>query len=200
MKMGMTEYYRKNAGEFVAATQCVDMSDLRRRFIEALPKPGTGSARILDAGSGSGRDARAFGVAGYQVEAFDAAPAMVEATRNHASVRTFQMRFEDFAWDHPFEGIWACASLLHVASADLAGVFNQLAKHLVPKGVIYASFKLGTGERIKDGRRFTDMTSEGMATLLNRCPELEQIDLWQSKDHRPDRESEHWLNALVGKH
>lgn len=195
--MGYIEYYQKHAREFIAATQDVDMSDLRMRFIEALPAPSAGTARILDAGSGAGRDAQAFSIAGYQVEAFDAVPAMAEATRKHADVRTRQIRFEDFAWDHPFEGIWACASLLHVARDDLVDVFTRLAKHLVPKGVLYASFKFGKRERIKDGRRFTDMTAENLTSLLDCCPELGQPEIWNSEDRRPDRTSERWLNALV---
>ena len=94
------------------------MSEARGRFLAAVPSRPDGPARILDAGSGSGRDTQAFRVSGHEVEAFDASPAMVSATQAHAAVPTRLMRFEDFAWEHSFEGIWACASLLHVALVD----------------------------------------------------------------------------------
>ena len=195
----MTDYYDANARAFISTSRDVDMSDMQRRFLAALPNVEGKPARILDAGSGSGRDALAFRLLGYETEAFDASPAMVAATREHAGVQARQMGFEDFAWDHPFEGIWSCASLLHVSEADLPRVINQLAAHLTPGGALYLSFKLGTGERAKEGRRFTDMTEDSLETLLDGCGALSQPDIWQSRDCRPDRASEVWVNAVVTK-
>lgn len=195
----MTGFYDVNAETFISTTRDVDMSDMQQRFLAALPVVDGKPARILDAGSGSGRDALSFRMLGYEVEAFDVSPAMVAATREHAGVEAQQMRFEDFAWDHQFEGIWACASLLHVAEANLPTVIDRLVDHLTQGGVLYLSFKLGTGERIKDGRRFTDMTEASIATLLDECPGLSAPDIWQSKDCRPDRAAELWVNAVVNK-
>lgn len=195
----MTEFYDANARAFISTTRDVDMSDIQRRFLAALPIVDGKPARILDAGSGSGRDALAFRLLGHKVEAFDASPAMVAATQQHAGVPVRQMRFENFVWEHPFEGIWACASLLHVAAEDLPAVINRLATHLTHGGALYLSFKLGTGERVKDGRRFTDLTEDSLATLLDGCGAFGQPDIWQSRDRRPDRASEMWVNSVVTK-
>lgn len=175
------------------------MSDARGRFLAAVPSRPDGPARILDAGSGSGRDALSFRVLGYDMKAFDASPTMVSATQTHASVPTRLMRFEEFTWEHPFEGIWACASLLHVAVVDLPGVIDRLSAHLVPGGALYLSFKRGTGERVKDGRSFTDMTAESLAVLLDRSGLFGEPYIWESRDCRPGRASEVWMNALVKK-
>jgi SAM-dependent methyltransferase len=195
----MTDFYDTHAKAFISNTRDVDMSDMQRRFLAALPICEGETARILDAGSGAGRDALAFRLLGHKVEAFDASPAMVVATREHSGAMARQMRFEDFAWEHPFEGIWACASLLHVAKADLQDVIHRLAVHLTPGGALYLSFKRGTGERVKDGRRFTDMTPESLAVLLDRCCTFNEPDIWESRDCRPDRASEVWVNAVVNK-
>lgn len=122
----MMEFYSNHAEAFIATTRDIDMSDIRERFLSALPTTAVKTARILDAGSGSGRDALAFRLLGHSVEAFDASPQMVAATISHARVPARQMRFEDFAWEHPFDGIWACASLLHVAQKDLQQVVSRL--------------------------------------------------------------------------
>lgn len=195
----LTDYYEQNANAFIATTRDVDMSDARMRFLTVMPLRQGSPARILDAGSGSGRDALAYRCLGHDVEACDASPAMVAATQAHAGVPTRLMRFEDFAWEHPFEGMWACASLLHVAMADLPGVIDRLAAHLVPGGALYLSFKRGTGERVKDGRGFTDMTAESLAALLDRCGAFRRPSIWESLDCRPDRASEVWVNAVVNK-
>lgn len=195
----LTNYYDSNANAFIATTRNVDMSDARERFLAAVPAQADGPARILDAGSGSGRDALAFRVSGYDVKAFDAAPAMVAATQAHSAVETRLMQFEDFAWEHSFEGIWACASLLHVAVVDLPGVIDRLSAHLVPDGALYLSFKRGTGERVKGGRRFTDITAESLLALLDGCGAFGEPDIWESRDCRPERASEVWVNAVVVK-
>ncbi|OLS52136.1 class I SAM-dependent methyltransferase [Rhodovulum sulfidophilum] len=195
----MTKYYDDEAIHFISATRDVDMSEARQRFLAAVPSRPDGPARLLDAGSGSGRDALAFSVLGHDVEAFDASPAMVAATQRYAATPTRLMRFEDFAWEHPFEGIWACASLLHVAAAGLPGVIDRLASHLVPGGALYLSFKHGIGERLKDGRRFTDMTAESLAALLDGCRAFGQPEIWESRDCRPGRASEVWVNSVVKK-
>jgi len=195
----LTNYYDSNAIAFIATTRDVDMSIARGRFLAAVPSRPDDPARILDAGSGSGRDALAFRVLGYDVRAFDASPVMVAATQAHAAVETRLMRFQEFFWEHSFERIWACASLLHVAEADLAGVVDRLAAHLVAGGALYLSFKRGTGEQVKDGRRFTVMTAESLAALLDGSAAFHKPDIWESHDCRPNRASEVWVNSVVKK-
>jgi len=199
LDFALSDYYDRHATAFIATTRDVDMSEARGQFLAAVPLRDIGSARILDAGSGSGRDALAFLRLGHSVEAFDASPMMIAATQAHAGVPTRLMRFEDFAWEHPFEGIWACASLLHVAAADLPRVIDRLAAHLVPGGALYMSFKRGIGERLKDGRCFTDMTAESLAALLDGCRAFGQPEIWESPDCRPGRASEVWVNSVVKK-
>lgn len=195
----MADYYTHHAVSFISNTRDADMSDARSRFLTAVPSRVDGSPRILDAGSGSGRDSLAFRILGYDVTAFDGSPAMVAATHSYAVVPTRLMLFEDFNWEHAFEGIWACASLLHVAQAELPCVIDRLAAHLVPGGALYLSFKCGTGERMKDGRRFTDMTIDSLITLLEESGVFGAADAWESSDCRPERLSETWVNAVVNK-
>lgn len=193
----MGDYYDEHAADFLAETRDVDMSALRSQFIGALPHRAAGAAGyVLDAGSGSGRDARAFREAGLTVAAFDAAPAMVQATQAYSGVATRLMRFETFSWEHDFDGIWACASLLHVAEARLPDVLCRLAAHLVAGGVLYASFKLGMGERWEGGRRFTDMTEDRLSALLADCRCFWRRKIWRTPDARMDRSGQFWVNAL----
>ncbi|MGF6559734.1 class I SAM-dependent methyltransferase [Erwinia aphidicola] len=188
-----SDYYQLHAQRFFSETVDVDMSELYRPFVAHL-KPG---ARILDAGCGSGRDAKAFREMGYEVEAFDASAELVELARQHTGLPVKQMRFEDVTEVERYDGIWCCASLLHVPLAELPGVMTQLSKALKPGGVWYLSFKYGCGEREKDGRRFTDMEESGFAEVLSGLSGVEVMECWLTGDKRAERQNERWFNALI---
>ena len=112
------DYYEKNASEFVEATVNVDMTKLYEPFLALIPPGG----RILDAGCGSGRDAAAFLSAGLDVEAFDASPAMAaHASEIMEESQKANQRYQDI---ESFDGIWVCASLLHVPRDNLTSVLG----------------------------------------------------------------------------
>jgi len=188
------KYYQDNAQTFFDGTVNVDMSSLYETFTQHLA-PG---ARVLDAGCGSGRDAKAFQEMGYRVEAFDASPAMVELAREHTGLPVKVMSFAEVDWKEEFDGIWCCASLLHVPAVELPGVMRRLADALKPGGVWYVSFKYGDGEREVDGRRFTDMDEVGLRKLVLVVRGIEIVELWMTCDKRPERD-EVWLNGVLRK-
>ena len=187
-------YYDLNAERFAADTIGVSMSALYERFLLYVAS----GSRILDAGCGVGRDALAFAELGYQVVAFDASDEMVRRAGERVAGRgeVLQMRFEDAAWREEFDGIWACASLLHVQATKLPSVIRRLGAALRPGGVMYMSFKHGSGERIVEGRRFTDHTGETLGAALCGTG-LTLVDVWMTDDVRPGRLGERWLNAIA---
>ena len=188
-----TAYYAKNAQGFFTETVAVDMEPLYERFLPRLPAGG----HILDAGCGSGRDCRAFIQRGYRVTAFDASPELARLARRHIGQDVLVMRLEEMDWQQTFDGIWACASLLHVPAAGLAEVMARLARALKPGGILYASFKHGPGEREHDGRRFTDLDESGLNALIAQVSSLSLIETWVTGDLRPGRGDQPWLNTLL---
>jgi 2-polyprenyl-3-methyl-5-hydroxy-6-metoxy-1,4-benzoquinol methylase len=131
---------------------------------------------ILDAGCGSGRDTLAFRTAGYNVTAFDASPEMCRMARQYAKTNVIHMTFQEVVWRHAFDGIWACASLLHVPQVELYEVLRRLFNALRSSGVLYASFKHGSGKRTVDGRSFTDMTEPEPFAQIHRFQFGEVLD------------------------
>ena len=186
-------YYEAQADRFCAETAEVDMTPLRARFLAYLA-PG---ARILDAGCGSGRDARAFCELGYCVTAMEPSRRLAMLAETCCGLRVERLRFQDIDWCQRFDGIWACASLLHVPMAGLPNVLQRLSRALRAGGVLYASFKYGHGERDSGGRRFTDLDEAALADLLHWVPELTTIETWVTADQRAGREAERWLNVLL---
>lgn len=189
-----TRYYRQFASEFFDSTVAVDMSPIRDRFSAML----VAGARVLDAGCGSGRDAKAFAQLGFRVSAFDASPELAERASTHCGFTVDVRTFQDVDEVHAYDGIWCCASLLHVEPSEMPGVVSRLWTALAPGGVLYASFKRGTGTRLHGGRRFTDADESQVVEWLVALPAVERSEIWSTHDQCPDR-SEKWTNALVKK-
>lgn len=187
-------YYRQFAAEFFESTVGVDMSPIRERFAALLDA----GARVLDAGCGSGRDAKAFAQQGFRVSAFDASPELAARASDHCGFAVEVRTFHDVDEVNAYDGIWCCASLLHVAPEEMPGVVSRLWAALAPCGVLYASFKRGTGTRLHSGRQFTDADESQVAEWLAALPELERSDIWVTDDQRPDR-VEKWTNVLATK-
>lgn len=187
-------YYQNHAQDFFDGTVNVNMTPLYEAFTRHL----TPGARILDAGCGSGRDAKAFHEMGYQVDAFDASSAMVELARQYTGLPVQLMSFSEIDCKAQYDGIWCCASLLHVPSSELPAVMQKLADALKPGGVWYVSFKYGEGERVQGERRFTDMDGEGLRGFLGTVSSVEIGSLWVTEDNRPGRD-EVWLNGVLKK-
>jgi SAM-dependent methyltransferase len=185
------DFYDANADAYFAETVDTDVGPLRDRFLKHLSPGG----RILDAGCGSGRDALAFAKAGFVVTAFDGSAAMARLAARHCCGEVRHMTFAEVRWTGEFDGVWSCASLLHVPRAELPGVLARLANALRPGGVLFASFKLGTGDRVIGGRRFTDLTPQGLLDLMSQSA-LHVLDHWVSVDARPGREGEQWVSAI----
>ena len=189
------EYYAQNAEKFAAETASVDFSAAQERFLAHLA-PG---AAILDFGCGSGRDTKVFLGRGYRVTAVDGSPELCELASAYTGIPVRQILFAELDEAEVYDGIWACASVLHVSSAELPDIFRRMITALKSGGIIYASFKYGTFEGERNGRFFTDFTEETFAKFLQQFPELSLIDQWISSDVRPGREDEKWLNAIMMK-
>ena len=188
-------YYRAHAEEFCRRSAALSMENSYEPFLEHIPSHG----RILDAGCGSGRDSVEFMRRGYDVMAIDASPAMIQCARSQgvdARLLTFQrMRFTQ-----EFDGIWACASLLHVPQAEIPAVLRRLAKALRRTGVLYASLKSGHGEKIaEDGRFFSYFSLAEFSNLLAAGNLFRVIRAWESNDTDSSGTVRTWLNFLARK-
>ena len=186
-------YYNTNACRFTSDTLDVEFSDIQDSFLALLP-PGS---LILDFGCGSGRDSRYFLQKGYQVEACDGSEEMVKAASQNAGIPVKKLLFSELDEIDRYDGIFACASILHVPSKELPDIITRMKKAVKTGGILYISFKYGTFEGIRNGRYFTDRTEESLQEILDEVGGLEIIRTGITGDARPGREDEKWLNVLL---
>ena len=200
-------YYDRHAEEFCRETKDADMRFCRDKFLNVLEQKndmqngkdnGRLNIHILDAGCGSGRDAKAFIDAGYQVTAMDASIKMCEEAEKRLTRQVLCLTFEELIFEQEFDGIWACASLLHVSYKDIDDVLKRLWNALKKNGILYASFKYGEGKRVVRERDFYDYNEVTLKALMIKngfCIE----DIFMTQDVREDRKMERWINVLAGR-
>ena len=188
------DYYNRNADSFFEGSINADMSVVRARFLSYVPAGG----RILDAGCGSGRDSKVFMEAGYDVVSFDASEEMCKRASEYIGREVKNMRFEEMSFANEFDGIWACASLLHVAFEKLPEIVKKLHEALRTNGAVYASFKYGEGTKIRGDRVFSDFTEESVIPFFENAG-FKIVSNVVGTDSRPGREDEKWVNVICVK-
>lgn len=170
------EYRRRHDDRSVIADQ-------RERFLDALvpapdresggERPDPGRPRVLDAGCGPGWESAAFDDRGCSVLAIDLAPSFLAATDDRAAgVGAARMDMRRLGVESDaLDGIWACASFLHVPRADAPGTLAEFARALRPGGVLHLTVKHGSGEYTADSyegddRRFVLYEPGGIRGLV----------------------------------
>ncbi len=189
------DYYNINAKAFCDSTQNTDMSYCQNRFLKYL---GHGSS-ILDAGCGSGRDSKVFLDKGYNVTSIDASEQICKIASEYIERNVECICFEEISYENTFDGIWACASLLHITKDKLPNVLRKVYRALKKEGVLYASFKYGNNEEIKDNRYFSNFNEEQLSKLIGNNTDFEIVEIFITNDARPEREHEQWINIILKK-
>ncbi|WP_313583199.1 class I SAM-dependent methyltransferase [Lacrimispora sp.] len=193
--MDSIDYYNKYAAKEFEETVNQDMSGIMKEFLDLLKEGDT----ILDLGCGSGRDSLSFYELGYDVTPLDASEEMCKLAEIHTGLEVLQMTFEQIDFDNVFDGIWACASLLHTPKKELSDILTKIARALNDKGIFYMSFKLGDFEGFRGKRYFCDLTADSMTELLRDNGRFEIVKLWETEDVRSGHSDVKWLNVLVRK-
>lgn len=189
-------YYNKVATQYKEERNTlVEFSEIYKNFVKYL-KPGS---KILDFGCGSGRDSLYFKKCGYEVIALDGSPKMCEITRELCNIEVKEMFFEDFNEKNEYDGIWACASLLHLPKEVLIKVLSNLTAALKDNGYMYVTFKYGNFEGIRHERYFIDFTPETFRELIKSVPELEIIEEFESTSSIKSQINKSWINFVLRK-
>lgn len=189
------KYYNENAQSFASGTVSVKFTEVQDKFLEKLNP----DAYILDFGCGAGRDTKYFLSRGYQVDAVDGSEQLCRIASEYTGIKVRQMLFQELDEKEKYDGIWACASILHLPKKQLREVLKNMYAALKSKGWIYTSFKYGEIEGERNGRYFTDFTTDTFKDFIHDMHGLKIEEQWITGDVRPGRGEEKWLNLLLQK-
>lgn len=133
------------------------IAEARDRFLTSVdPDEGV----VLDVGCGPGWETEAFAAAGHRSVGIDLSRRFLRMTRarpDTAALRADMRRLP--VGSGTADGVWACASLLHVPRSDVDATLSGFRRVLSPGGTLWCSVKDGTGTTTgstyaNDGRRF----------------------------------------------
>ena len=146
--------YDRVAAEYAA--EAAAMPEWVATEIDAFVTGLGGSGRVLEIGSGGGRDALELEKRGISVRRTDISKGFVELLReNGFEADLLDPLTEDLADPQrpgtPYDGIWACACLIHVAREDFGTVLGRLAEATRTGGRLHASVREGEGEDVSRG-------------------------------------------------
>lgn len=196
MKMNNTiEYYNRNANEYFESTSQVNLEELYDRFLRYIPAGGS----IMDLGCGSGRDVKWFRDHGYDAYGVDASEKLVSIACKRLQIPIELGTIEEWFAEEPVDGIWCCASIMHLDEEDVEQFFSNLKYNLKPGGILFMSVKSGieTGND-RYGRYLRDFEESDIHELLTRHQELSLKELWYTED-KLTRDTFKWLNVLIMK-
>ncbi len=188
----MSNYYESNAERYAAETVFADMSEQYQRFLPMLKK----EAKILDVGSGSGRDACYFQTLGYQVTALEPSKNLCREIRKVFSGEIVCSDIQSYQPMERYDGIWACASLIHLQEEEVLCFFEKIDLYLNDNGIVYVSGKNGisTG-KAEDGRFFLEFNEQLIEKILTVNEQLKLEQLWYTEDVS-GRQGFRWINMV----
>lgn len=186
-------YYNQNAPQFNSSTQSLDFAPIQNKFLSFLPP----QAHILDFGCGSGRDTKYFLDHGYHTDAIDGSGELCRIASEYTGVPVKKMLFQELNAAEEYDGIWACSSILHSTYYELKDILKKLARALKKEGILYASFKYGDFEGMRNGRYFIDLTEGKLQKILQETNVFGLKEKWISTDIRPGRDEEKWMNIIL---
>lgn len=189
-------YYNQNADSFIQGTVSVDFSQVQDKFLERLNE----GDYILDFGCGSGRDTKYFLKKGMVVDAIDGSVNLCKLASEYTGIKVRNILFQELDEQEKYDGIWACASILHLSKEELSVVLDKMIAALKKNGIIYTSFKYGDFEGERNGRYFTDFTDKSFKEFIENVADVEIVEYWITGDVRQGRGEEKWLNIILQKH
>jgi ubiquinone/menaquinone biosynthesis C-methylase UbiE len=202
---GTIAVYNSIAAQYAVQAEAHAPVPEREKFTAMIPKGGL----VLDAGCGSGRDCAYFETQGIEVTGVDLSDSLLAIAKKvafnsefyHQDLRNLQ--FPDAA----FDGIWACASIIHLKRSEIPGVMATFFRILKPGGALMVLVKSGTKDKFMvepsvpdKARYYTYFSKDEIKDFTTGAGfNLIEIYTYNEADRFPDGYPTDWIATFAQK-
>jgi ubiquinone/menaquinone biosynthesis C-methylase UbiE len=190
--------YDRIATEYAVRSAGADLETLSRMRASVVVRLAPG-ALVLDTGCGPGWDAARLRELGLRACGLDRSRGMLAEARGHGIPLVLgDMRALPVP-NGALDGLWVCASFLHLPKRDAPAVLAEFQRALRVGGLCYIGVKQGRGERwvvgeAGDERFFAFYQEEELDGLL-AAQGFRNVEGWVEPDSRGRPED--WINRLA---
>ena len=180
-------FYEDHAVEYFSWTFGAQTQFVLDRFLSHLPA----KAPI------SGRDLKFFLSRGHCALGIDASTALVQMAAQHSGAPCEVARIESISYEDRFDGIWACASLLHLPRDAFRPALRCLNRALKRGGTLFMAVQEGQGEAIlPDGRLYVYYSEDDIRKSLDAAG-LAVDELWTTRNSAEAVHQPVWINVIA---
>lgn len=158
--------------------------------------------KVLDAGAGSGRDSLYLKEEGLTISAIDISPEIVKEAKKKTKVNVKEMDLSklDFK-DKSFDGIWSCASFIHIPKKNAEKTLKEFNRVLTEQGILYLGLREGTSEGLEP---YINLSREEVLISYYTQNEIEELIRKNGFDIittyiEKDNEGISWINLFARK-
>jgi SAM-dependent methyltransferase len=187
-------FYNDNAKTYFEKTIDLALVETYEKFLGYIGNSGD----ILDLGCGSGRDSKYFKSVGLNVSMLEQSPELAFLASEYVKGDVTVDSYYNLTDECKYDGVWACASLLHCPKSDLNSVLRKVINSLKISGYFFLCFKDGDNEIIDNlGRHFSNYTLSALKTELEKIEDIEIMNLWEERKTSSYGGGQLWVNAIV---
>lgn len=187
------ETYDQSAASFADNFWRASLEQVWNTFSEMMPPGGM----ILDLGCGAGRDVARFNQGGFLAIGADLSMGLLKEAHSRTGGEFVQsdMRAIPFG-SAQFDGVWVCASLLHIPRPHAPNVLAQTFRVMGLGSIIYIAVKQGDGEdwEEREGPRFFVFYQEDELVEMIRATGFSMETSWIT-----EAGGQPWINVIARK-
>ena len=135
-------------------------------------------------------------LAGPRNRKADTSAELARLAKENFGIKVTVCNMANWRANHPYDGIWCCASLLHLSDDEIQAFFRNLQGNLTSSGTFFLSVKTGIETGYDNKGRYMRNFTECELRKLIKTAGLIIREYWLTED-KLNRSGFRWINVIA---